>query len=519
MATNNFCPFDITPYTQSQVITTPNIFSLNYTNQDFWSMKSRLVDFIRQKFPDDFSDFVESSIAIMLIENWSFLADTLSFKIDQIANEVFIDTVTEKENAFRLSKLVGFEPQPPIAARSLWTASLNNPVLSDVTIPAPFDIEVDAGTQSIRIELFPADANNNPIFDQDIVIPAGTVVNAAIVGLEGFTRDQTTTGTGAVGQSVLLTEFPVIYDSIRVFVDGVLWEQVKFFTDSQPRREYRVEFNSNYEAFVIFGNNRAGLIPSVGSNITVIYRQGGGTIGNVVSGTIDSQTIINVTGIPYGIPVSFRNYTRGEYGYNGDTIDDIRQKLPAYVRTQNRAVTGLDYKTLTDQFVTPYQGQIGKSTAVLRNHGCAGNIIDLYVLARLDENDLQQASDELKSELSNYINRMKMFTDFVCIRDGQVISVDINVDIVMDRLYRKFEEEIRVKIQRRLNSFFALNNWEYGEELIELDITKTISDIKEIKNVDITFITSDPQNGGNRVSARFYEIIRPDMINVGFTYE
>jgi hypothetical protein len=79
MAINN-CPFDITPYTQSQIITTPNIFNLNYTNQDFWSMKTRLLEFTRQKFDKEFSDFVESSLAIMLIENWAFLADTLSFQ-------------------------------------------------------------------------------------------------------------------------------------------------------------------------------------------------------------------------------------------------------------------------------------------------------------------------------------------------------------------------------------------------------------------------------------------------------
>ena len=56
MATNNNCPFDITPYTQSQIITTPSIFNLNYTNQDFWSMKTRLIEFVRQKFSNDFAE-------------------------------------------------------------------------------------------------------------------------------------------------------------------------------------------------------------------------------------------------------------------------------------------------------------------------------------------------------------------------------------------------------------------------------------------------------------------------------
>ena len=312
MATNNHCPFDITPYTQSQVITTPSIFNLNYTNQDFWSMKSRLVDFVRQKFSNDFSDFVESSLAIMLIENWSFIADTLSFKMDQIANEIFIDTVTELENAFRLSKLVGFNPQPPIAARSMWTATLNNPINSDLTILAPYDVSVNSGGVSIQIELYPADADNNPIFDQNIVIPAGGIVNASIVGLEGTTVTSNLVGTGATSQTITLTDAPVIYDSIRVYVDGIQWSHVDYFTDSQPRREFRVEYDSSYQAFVIFGNNRTGLIPSQGSTITVVHRQGGGTVGNIVSGTVESSALINIPGIPYGIPVSLRNYTKGE---------------------------------------------------------------------------------------------------------------------------------------------------------------------------------------------------------------
>src|SRR5690606_18272465 len=125
------CPFDVTPYDVSSLVKTPSLVNVNYTNQDFWSMKARLVDYIKQQFTDTFNDFVESDLAVMLIENWAFIADTLSFKIDQIANEVFIDTVTEVDNAFRLSTLVGFKPQPPIAGRSLWSGAINNLLETD----------------------------------------------------------------------------------------------------------------------------------------------------------------------------------------------------------------------------------------------------------------------------------------------------------------------------------------------------------------------------------------------------
>lgn len=512
------CPFDITPYAQSQSIKKPNIFNLNYTNQDFWSMKTRLVEFIKQKFSGEFNDFVESSIAIMLIENWAFIADTLSFKIDQIANEVFIDTVTEIENAFRLSKLVGFKPQPPISSRSLWTATINNVLDFDLAIPAPMDIETVSGNELIRIELFPADANNNPIFDEDIIIPAGSFVNASVVGLEGATRNDLVNGTGVVGQTVKLSYFPVIYDSIRVYVDGVKWNQVEYFTDSQPRREYRVEFDSSYVAYIIFGNNRAGLLPSQGSQISITYRNGGGSRGNIVAGSVTSQTIVNPPNYELSVPVTFNNYTKGQYGYNGDTIEDIRRKLPQYLRTQNRAVTGLDYKTLSEQYVSPYQGQIGKCVASLRNYGCSANIIDLYVLSKKDEQTLEQASEQLKYELKQYIEENKMLTDFICIRDGNVTLVTVSIDIFADRFYKKFEDEIKEKITRRLSDFFLLSNWDYGKSIRDVDISKKLSDIKEVDHYEISFTTNTLEST-NMIIPKFNEIIRPETVTLNFQYE
>jgi hypothetical protein len=483
-------------------------------------MKTRLIQFIQQQFGSDFSDFVESSLAIMLIENWAFLADTLSFKMDQIANEIFIDTVTEIENAFRLAQLVGFKPQPPIASSSLWTATLNNPILTDLVVPTPYEITVQSGNQTTIIELFPADANNNAILDQDILIPAGNVVNASVIGLQGQTQTLQVTGSGQVGQTITLANNPVIFDSVVVDVDGVRWTQVDSFTDSQPRREFLVSFDSTYTAFVIFGNGTAGLLPSSGSQIVVTYRQGGGTIGNIVSGAVTSQTVVPVPGLDFPVAVTFRNYTQGQFGYAGDTIDDIRAKLPAWIATQNRAVTGLDYKTLSEQFATPYQGQIGKATAVLRNYGCSGNIVDIYVLALgADVDTLQLASDDLKVSLQEYLFGVQMFTDFVCIRDGIIIPVAVTIDVTLNRLYRKFQDQFNVQITNLVNSFFALANWDYNKNLKASDIVKALSTVTELIQIDITFVTNDPKNGGQTVVANFNEIIRPENIEIVFNYQ
>lgn len=513
------CPFDVTPYDKSNLVKTPQLVNLNYTNQDFWSMKSRLIGFIKERFGESFTDFVESDLAMMLIENWSFIADTLSFKMDQIANEIFIDTVSEVDNAFRLAILVGFTPQPPIASRSMWSVTITTALDTDLVINTPqtFDITTERGPQTI--EIFPADSSNNPIFDESIVITAGTFINSKVIGLEGKTLSQNILGDGDINQFYELDDGPVISSSIRVSVDGVMWEKVNYFTDSQPRREFRIEYDPNYGAFIMFGNNRAGLIPSNGSMILVTYRVGGGPSGNIVTGAVNTQRNFIVPGFEFRVPVTFTNYTRGEFGYSGDTITDIKTKLPPWIRSQSRVVAGTDYETFADQFATEYHGQVGKSKAILRQHGCAANVVDLYILSLDAEDTLVEASNELKVALSDALDDVKMITDLVCIKDGVVIGVDITIDITMDKFYRKFEEEFREKIHRRTLGFFSLNNWDYEKTLKSVDLIKELSDVKEIRSVETDFQTEDTSNSGEIVTARFYEIVRHSSIEINFVYE
>lgn len=515
----NGCSFDVKPYDQSGLIQPKNFVNINYTNQDFWSMKSRLVEYIKTNFGDLFNDFVESSLAIMLIENWAFLADTLSFKIDQIANEVFIDTVSEIDNAFRLCKLVGFTPQPPVAAKSLWKATMNSVLNSDMYIDTPISVAISTELGQRIIELYPADSDNNPLIGEQILIPAGQVSTTSVVGIEGKTINNSFTGTGEANQTYTLSTGPVIYNSVVVYVDGTKWQQVDYFTDSQPRQEYIVDFDSSYNAYVIFGNSLAGMIPSVGSNINIQFRVGGGIIGNIVTGSANIQRNYDAPGTGLRVSVDFRNYTMGEFGYDGDKIEDIKRKLPLYLQTQNRAVTGNDYKILTEQFATEYNGLTGKANAVLRNYGCAANVVDIYVLVLSGTNDLQEPNNQFKVELYTYLNNLKMLTDYICIKDGFILESDVVIDIIMDKFYRKFEEEYRTKVLSRVNTFFSLNNWDYGKSLKNIDLIKQLSDIKEINSFEINFTTNDPDNSGENVYAKYYEIIRPSNIDVNFTYE
>jgi hypothetical protein len=227
-----------------------------------------------------------------------------------------------------------------------------------------------------------------------------------------------------------------------------------------------------------------------------------------------------VPGIPYGITIDFKNYTKSDYGYPGDSIREIRKKLPEFLRTQNRAVTGSDYKEIANGFMSPYNGLIGKATAILRNHGCAGNIIDIIILSQTGNYKLIKANDNLKKELLEHLNSKKMFTDYLCVKDGEIVLVDIHIDVVLNKINKKSEDAINRKIVDIMDWFFDLPNWEFGQPLKNGDIIKALSEIKEVLSFSITFITThDIGVVENVVSPKYNEIVRPDNININFTYK
>ena len=112
-----------------------------------------------------------------------------------------------------------------------------------------------------------------------------------------------------------------------------------------------------------------------------------------------------------------------------------------------------------------------------------------------------------------------MMSETFCIKDGVVVEVDVHIDVTLDKFYRKFEDEIRNKVESRISSFFSLNNWDYGQSLKAVDIIKSISDIHEINNIEITLQSEDENNSGQVVTTRFYEIIRQSTVVINFVYE
>jgi hypothetical protein len=95
----------------------------------------------------------------------------------------------------------------------------------------------------------------------------------------------------------------------------------------------------------------------------------------------------------------------------------------------------------------------------------------------------------------------------------------VSVEVTLSRINKKFEQEIKTNIENKIDEFFNLNNWEFGQDLKENDVVKALASVKQAEGFDIIFTTNEEENSGSLVTSRFFEIIRPATIEISFMYE
>ena len=88
-----------------------NVKDINYLNKDFSTLKSQLINFTKQYYPNNYKDFSESSPGQIFIEQASYVGDILSYYIDQQFQESFIQFSTERKNIINLARTLGYKPK------------------------------------------------------------------------------------------------------------------------------------------------------------------------------------------------------------------------------------------------------------------------------------------------------------------------------------------------------------------------------------------------------------------------
>ena len=91
----------------------------DFQSYDFDNLRRTMINYLRQNYPEDFNDYIESSEYLALIDMIAFLGQNLSFRIDLNARENFLETAERRESILRLARMLSYNPKRNQAANGL----------------------------------------------------------------------------------------------------------------------------------------------------------------------------------------------------------------------------------------------------------------------------------------------------------------------------------------------------------------------------------------------------------------
>jgi len=83
----------------------------DFQSYNFETLRKSFVDYIRQNYPEDFNDYVESSEFIALLDVIAFMGQALSYRQDLNTRENFLDSAERRDSVVRLADLVSYTPK------------------------------------------------------------------------------------------------------------------------------------------------------------------------------------------------------------------------------------------------------------------------------------------------------------------------------------------------------------------------------------------------------------------------
>ncbi len=82
-----------------------------FKSYDFDTLRRTMISYIRENYPEDFNDYIESSEYLALIDLIAFLGQNISFRVDLNARENFLELAERRESVLRLANMLSYNPK------------------------------------------------------------------------------------------------------------------------------------------------------------------------------------------------------------------------------------------------------------------------------------------------------------------------------------------------------------------------------------------------------------------------
>jgi hypothetical protein len=91
----------------------------DFQSYDFENLRRTMISYLRENYPEDFNDYIESSEYLALVDLLAFLGQNVAFRVDLNARENFLELAERRDSVLRLARLLSYVPKRNIAANGL----------------------------------------------------------------------------------------------------------------------------------------------------------------------------------------------------------------------------------------------------------------------------------------------------------------------------------------------------------------------------------------------------------------
>jgi len=334
----------------------------NYTNLDFGQVKSTLREYLKEN--SNFTDYdFEGSNLSTILDVLAYNTYITSYNANMVANEVFIDSATLRENVVSLARNIGYLPK----SRKASTANISFFVDTSNILPVPSTITLKKGIISTSQGSFGRQSYTFCILN-DITVPVVDSIasfNDIFIYEGSLLTSNFTYSSRTPNQKFVLQNPGIDTNLLNVTVkpNQQSTRSVKYsrqdslFDIKSDSKVYYLQEVEDERYQIIFGDGIFGNKLQDNNFVTIDYITSNGDAGNGVNQfTFAGRLVYTRNSQEYTVTSGISLLTTGISASGGESIEgveSIKKFAPRIYASQNRALTSNDYETLIPARIYP----------------------------------------------------------------------------------------------------------------------------------------------------------------------
>lgn len=260
----------------------------DFQSYDFDTLRRTMITYLRETYPEEFNDYIDSSEYIALIDLIAYLGQNLSFRIELNARENFLETAQRRDSVLRLAQLISYNPKRNVPAHGLLKISAISTTES----------VIDANGLNLANQVIAWNDSANTNWYQQFV----SILNAAMPGTTTFGRPENKSVIAGINTeqykiNSIVNDLPVF--SVTKSINGIsMTFEITGATFNNHDYIYETPPSPGSTFDYVFQNDNQGA-GSTNSGFFVNFRQGTiASTGFTISNPVPNEIIgINANGI------------------------------------------------------------------------------------------------------------------------------------------------------------------------------------------------------------------------------